>query len=226
MDGNQFDGLLRTATVARSRRIAAFSVLGGMIGLLGLGETAAGRHKKHKKKKRGSPPVSPPPTTSPPAGCQRNGEGRTCGDDGCSGSCGSCLGDKTCQGGACVCPSGEIECDTNICVPPDAQCCTDGQCPGRVCVRGQCVTWQDTCPAGSDSCASTPNACGRTLQCGCYQSTEGDTRCGTAPDSLGQCEVCHTSADCVALYPEIPGVFCRTSGTNCCPGTCRKPCPE
>jgi hypothetical protein len=225
MDARDFDTVTRAlAGVLTRRRVVG--LLGGL-GLSGLiGHSGAeAKHKKKKKHKKPTSPPSPPASPPPQTGCVRTCNGKACGNDGCGGSCGTCQGNKTCQGGICACPGGEIECLTNICVPQDAQCCTDGQCSNRqVCLHGQCVTWQDTCPAGSDSCGDTPAVCGGN-QCGCYQSTEGDTRCGTALDALGQCEVCQTSADCVALYPTIPGVFCRTSGTQCCSGTCRKPCP-
>src|SRR5207237_587849 len=45
-------------------------------------------------------------TTRPPAGagcdCTPSCSGKTCGDDGCGGSCGTCKSSETCSAGACV----------------------------------------------------------------------------------------------------------------------------
>ncbi len=43
-----------------------------------------------------------PPPPPPPPGCTPSCQGRSCGDDGCGGVCGSCDATSTCTGGSCV----------------------------------------------------------------------------------------------------------------------------
>lgn len=241
MDASRFDHIVRTWAEAGSRRPILGMLAGGVAGLVGLAETTGKRKKKKKvtlclngstitvpKKKKGSYLKRGATTGKCPATCTKRCTGKTCGPDGCGGSCGSCPGDKTCQNGACACPPGEIDaCGADICVPPNAQCCTNDQCDaGERCVRGQCLTWQGTCQPDADSCLGGV-ACNSNPDCGCYQSTEGETRCGSWVDIDPDCGVCETTADCVAEFPGIPGVFCveQGDGPNCCPGSCLRPCP-
>jgi len=244
MDPSYFDRIVRSWATPGSRRPVLGLLAGGAASLAGLAGTSGKRKKKKKvtlclngqtltvpKKQQGSYLSQGATAGKCPATCVPQCSGKTCGADGCGGSCGSCKGDKTCQGGTCACPPGDIDvCGGDICVPPDAQCCTDGNCsglPGRRCFRGQCLDWQGTCPIGADACAGTGSACGQTSNCGCYQSTEGETRCGTGLGVLPDCERCKTSADCVAQFPQFLGVFCKKGeGAGCgCPGVCLQPCP-
>ncbi|MBL8126562.1 MAG: hypothetical protein JNM64_02920 [Chloroflexia bacterium] len=236
MDASRFDHLVRTWAEAGSRRPLLGVLAGGIAGLAGLTEAAGKRKKKitlclngqtitvPKKKKNSYLGQGATAGKCPP--CVRRCGGKTCGPDGCGGSCGSCKGDKTCQGGTCACRAGEIECPANACLPGNSVCCTDLDCaqyPGRHCLNGQCVVWQGTCPVGADTCIS-PQACSGS--CACYQSTEGETRCGMSLGIHPDCERCVTSADCVAQFPEFPGVFCKQGeGNSCgCPGVCLQPC--
>ena len=106
------------------------------------------------------------------------------------------------------------------------------ECPaGTRCTDGACVVGQGTCPTGANSCSAV-QACNHSSNCSCYVSTEGETRCAdgfSLPGPGRICGACATSADCAALYPGIPGVFCvHTAGTYCCgsaPGYCSAPCP-
>jgi hypothetical protein len=244
MDASRFDRIVRSWVEAGSRRPILGVLLGGAAGLVGLADTPGKRKKKKKvalclngatitvpKKKKGSYLSRGATTGECPPTCLRQCTGKTCGSDNCGGSCGSCPGDKTCQGGTCACPAGEYECLDDICVPMDAVCCTEVQCnypslPGRRCLHGECVTWEGTCPAAADSCSSTVG-CNGNANCGCYQSTEGETRCGSGVGMNPPCDVCDSSADCMAQFPGIPGVFCveKGDGANCCPRACLRPCP-
>ena len=109
-----------------------------------------------------------------------------------------------------------------------------GTCPaGTACFDGSCVTMQGTCPTGRNLCTDLGTAqCNGNRFCSCFVSTEGDTRCAhnDGSDGTGSCEQCRSSADCTALFPDIPGVFCvLTTGTACCGGDpfgfCLGPCP-
>lgn len=240
MDAHRFERIVRTWAEAGSRRPILGVLIGGGASLAGLTAASGKRRKKKKpvtlclngetitvpKKKQGSY-LRQGATAGKCPPCVRQCTGKTCGPDGCGGSCGSCRGDKTCQGGTCACPPGEVnDCGGDICVPLGSVCCTDGQCaylPGLRCVHGQCLTWQGTCPVGADTCLS-PQACSGS--CGCYQSTEGETRCGMSLGIHPDCDRCETSADCVAQFPQFPGVFCKQGEGGCgCPGVCLQPCP-
>src|SRR5687767_984207 len=77
MDGEGFDRFARALDEARSRRGAFASLLGGTLGLLGLAETGAKKHKKKKKKRK---KTTPPPTPT----CQPDAPATTC-----AGKCGA-----------------------------------------------------------------------------------------------------------------------------------------
>ncbi|MEZ4391706.1 MAG: hypothetical protein R3A48_11465 [Polyangiales bacterium] len=66
--------------------------------------------------------------------CEANCAGRSCGDDGCGGSCGSCPGSLSCIGGACGCEAGTTACA--------GVCCA----AGLACVSGRCCapSWRRT----------------------------------------------------------------------------------
>src|SRR5262245_54956284 len=68
MDGRAFEVLLQRLTTVRSRRGAVVGLLGGGLGLLGIAESEAKKHKKHKKKKRRAAAPPPPAPASPPPG--------------------------------------------------------------------------------------------------------------------------------------------------------------
>ena len=124
MDTERFDSWVRALTGVRSRRGTLVGLLGGGLGLIGLTEAEAKKHKKHKKKKGGGAP--PPPACTPVCA------GKACGDDGCGGSCGSC-GGTACVSGACSCTG-----------QPDLTGCGGGrQCSGGVCATPPpCGGWR------------------------------------------------------------------------------------
>jgi hypothetical protein len=139
MDADQFDGLLRQISQARSRRGVLLGVLGGAVGLLGLTEAEAKRKKKKKKKGSSPPPAAARcPASCPPCqqcvdgrSCTPRPDGITCGDSDC----------KTCQSGACVnkpdetlCNDSTGKCLQGTCNPPPicfpfGATCTQGGSP-------------------------------------------------------------------------------------------------
>lgn len=79
-----------------TRRAVAGVLAGcGLASVLGKEAEAKKKKKKKKKKGKGSPKPTPP-TCKPTCG------NRTCGDDGCGGSCGACGEDTICEDGHCV----------------------------------------------------------------------------------------------------------------------------
>jgi hypothetical protein len=186
MDDNRIDALARD--VAGTSRRAVLGVLA--VGLAGLGaprfatETAARRRRKKKGKGR----------------CRPNCTDRTCGSDGCGGSCGACDAGQVCAGGACCQPESRSatcvgRCGTrrNNCGRP-VECAT---CPtGQVCLsNGSCAiacTDNNDCDAcGGGACADLPNV-------------EGQRHCTN--DLVQPITTCTATADCP------PGSTCKDLG--------------
>jgi hypothetical protein len=153
VDGQQFDVWTRClpAIVSRRRGLGLLAGLGGLIAS-GAQSTNARQGKKGKKKKKnkkdnGQQPPSPPP----PGACVGDCTGKSCGDDGCGGSCGTCTGGKSCEGFTCVCPAGQADSGGVCAVPPTCQ----GSDPvtlncdaNEECCSGFCVTF-DFCASSS-----------------------------------------------------------------------------
>lgn len=154
MDADRFETLLRTLHGTPTRRLTlrSLAVL-GLATFLGHQESEAktnkGRKGKGNKKGKGKTPP-----------CVGNCSGKSCGDDGCGGSCGTCPVDKICQGVTCVCPPGQQDsggvCATEpicggslFCAAP-SECCS-ASCLGGVCVRSSaglpCQVTNDCEPA-------------------------------------------------------------------------------
>ena len=219
MDSQQFDDLLRS--LSHSRRSALAVLLAASSGLGGAAGAAArkGRKKRKKKKKKR---------------CTPKCSGKTCGADGCGGSCGACFG-GTCTASICTCTAGYEVCrgaclvacpdmqqrnpDTCGCcigsqssVPcsSDAQCCS-GHCDGGFC-RGR--NGQEGCTF-DDQCASTDCRDG---VCTCEGNTCGGV-CRAACAPVRETRHPVTCACCVKNGEDPP-----CSGCGCCwSGVCNEP---
>ncbi|MBS1118592.1 MAG: Tryptophan synthase alpha chain, partial [Deltaproteobacteria bacterium] len=102
------------------------------------------------------------------AQCTPDCTGRTCGDNGCGGECGTCDVGKQC--------SALGQCEA-ICVPN----CIDRQCGDDGC-GGSCGTCDGTCrPDGTCDGTCVPTGCGG-KECGTDGCTEG--ACGGCTDGL------------------------------------------
>jgi hypothetical protein len=224
MDANRFERLLRLLSGAPSRRdtvrLLSAAAVGGLLG----GRAAPGDAKKGKKGKGKKKGKKSTPTCTPRCA----GKGCDAGN-GCGGTCDTCasLG-QVCVGGSCQCPAGTQACQ-GACIADTATCClTSADCdPGDLCVSTVCVTGQGTCANGDSVCV---NATTCNTGCTCLQSTSGATRC--AGDAFPGCDVCQTDAECAALHPTVPGVFCgATPGFCACSANpantrCVPPCPN
>lgn len=95
----------------------------------------------------GSKPATPP--------CTPVCAGKVCGDDGCSGTCGSCPASQSCVSGQCAAT-------TIIC--SDSKPCPDGQ----ICLNGFCTTtgpcFGRQCGVGNDG-STCPSQCTSTQTC-------------------------------------------------------------
>lgn len=109
--------------------------------------------------------------------CQRNCSGRTCGSDGCSGRCGQCTQEQTCNNsGQCVArpppsptprprppqppspPQQQCTCSERRCGPNTCGTGTCGACgAGQTCTGGQCVT--TACRYEGQSCGGASGSC-------------------------------------------------------------------
>ena len=129
--------------------------------------------------------------------------GRTCGPDGCGGTCGECLGRQTCQGGTeCVCQHacsavGDecLDATTFSSCKIDTEGCrylvSDACQLGAVCTGGSCcVPTCGTRQCGSDGCGGSCGSC------------PGDTTCDT------------TTGLCVCTHNCFPGQQQCLSGSS------------
>ena len=118
--------------------------------------------------------------------------GKQCGDDGCGGSCGTCLYGQVCTNGTC------FACNAN---------CTGKQCGDDGC-GGSC----GTCPGGQ-SCAN--GICGQAPSCtdGLPNGIETDVDCG------GNCPGCPYGKKCIQNSDCTSGLC--SGGTCSSPDTCQ-----
>lgn len=155
MDDMQFDGLARS--VGMGRRATLKGLLGISLGL-GIGQAALNDSDAKKRRKKGKGKGKGKGngkgngnTNTPPPACQPSCTNRTCGDNGCGGSCGTCQAGYTCaeSGGGSSCQQDGCQAQCN------GKTCGDNGCGGSC---GTCGSGQ-TCNGGTCACA-TP--CGST----------------------------------------------------------------
>ena len=165
--------------------------------------------------------------------CTPSCSGKTCGDDGCGGTCAPGCGiTETCQGGQCVCNG--ATCGTSCCVSSQVcyqgACCTPS-CSGKECgpdgcggTCGHACTAPQVCALGacSASCPTGYENCGGS----CAETQSDATHCG-------RCDLaCAAGASCVAGacvcaggLTDCPGAGCTdlaTDPANC--GACGQTC--
>lgn len=130
-------------------------------------ESCAGNCGKTVKNNCGQPVVCPPCTCVPQC------SGRTCGDDGCGGSCGTCPDGQTCNNAEGVC----------VCVPQDISITCDGNCGQTVpnncgepttCPRCDCKPRCDGRRCGDDHCGGVCGQCPRGNKCQAGICKEGE----------------------------------------------------
>ena len=169
MNQLRFDTLTRSLTGLPSRRdvVRGLAGAGFGVGTLWLpGDTAARKKHKKKKKAKGSP-ASPPAAT-----CTPNCNDRTCGNNGCGGSCGSCGANHVCQGGTCVCAeSPAASCTDRACGAVVTNLC--GELVTCSCPGGQQCLSNGSCAIACDETTTCPGTC----FCSGRVSTEGARHC-------------------------------------------------
>ncbi len=209
MDDLHFDALTRGLAAPDTRRrvlsgLAALPVLGGLFGILDADDAQAGGGRRKRRKKRHKHGKGRRRTNSrgkhkpkPPSVCVPDCTGKSCGD---ADGCGGT--------------------------------CTNGCAAGLVCADGRCIAAPGTCAAGAGACGTSGVfvACNAPARCQCQVTTEGQTACLRSlglPGAGGSCGGCGDSAECGALFPDVPGVVC-VAGPHCCGGAsrgfCMAPC--
>ncbi|MCB9543773.1 MAG: chitobiase/beta-hexosaminidase C-terminal domain-containing protein [Myxococcales bacterium] len=159
--------------------------------------------------------------------------GRNCGDDGCGGVCGNCLGGQRCEAGVCrdvcqpacagrecggdgcggtcgMCPQGEA-CDDGTC---EAICTPD--CAGRVCGPDGCGGFCGNCGIGAFCTAA--GRCEAVCVPDCDGRECGDNGCGGDCGGCGPAEQCSGAGICEPrCQPVCAGRECGGDG---CGGVC------
>jgi hypothetical protein len=203
MDHHRFDDMARSIGTAVSRRkfggIAAAAGLGAVMGATTFVDINA-KKKRNKKRRKVAKTVD--------AVCEPNCSDRTCGNDGCGGSCGTCNADQVCFGGTCCVPesrggtcAGRCGVRTNNCgqAVTCATCATGRVCLGNGSCALACTDNNDCDPCGGGACADNPNVEGQRHCTGGLVSPI--TTCtGTVDCPLGsQCEDMGGGGVCVDL---------------------------
>lgn len=138
--------------------------------------------------------------------CSPQCTGRSCGDDGCSGTCGECGAGLACSGeGLCTCTQGNLLCGET--------CCTTGQaCHLGACCTPDCVDKQDGQDDGCGAC------CGGCCQDGTCEPEKGET-CANCFSDCGYCDVCG-DGHCVGQFGETEFTCCGDCH-SCGDGQCK-----
>ena len=159
MDPTRFDRFTQALAERRSRRAAVAGLLalvtGGLLGAT-TNPSVEARPRQHR---RPLPPAAVPrrPRPFPGGGCTPTCAGNNCGDNGCGGSCGSCVSGQICQAGRCH-GGGGRDCQPT-CGGATPDCC------GTTCVdtttdNDNCGACGFLCPPGF-RCQGVEGACSR-----------------------------------------------------------------
>jgi hypothetical protein len=186
MDDHRFDALTRLLTAAGSRRSLIGMLAGATFGVApgGMDITSARKRKRKKKRKKNQNQL-------PAQVCTPACAGRTCGDDGCGGSCGNCGDGFLCLDGTCQCPAGQEACG------------------------GACLS---TCPPGPFSFSMTIR---NPVTCGCCLPTDALFCESPADCCSGICQDAGSFTQCQPLRPGDPCTFgAQCASGRCEDGVC------
>jgi hypothetical protein len=241
MDADRFDTISRSLSTTSSRRGALRLLAGSLVGsLVRLGAGDAEAHnalekckkKSGKEKKKCIKKAKAHNATHRAPACVGSCAGKLCGDNGCGGSCGPCFR-GSCQGGICLCPTGEEVCNS-ACIatcaqvelrdPDTCDCCTaNGQecdLPDQCC-SGSCVPESGimVCQGQEGLEACTWGAQCRTGVCDAGRCTcDGETCGGDCHDPCAEGETSRNPDTCMCC--RNTGIFAGGNCANCCSGTC------
>jgi hypothetical protein len=209
MDAERFDDLLRrlTRSSGTSRRALLAGFAGGLVAALGVtlsGDDADAKRRRYRGRRK---------RRSVRRRCVPNCANKTCGGDGCGGSCGTCGNNRICLNGTCVCRL--KDCDSGLCCPASAQQCCPPTTQEPI---GSCAPSENTCcdsDEGGRSCPpGFPQCCKATTQNPrglCLQSDEG---CCDTDQGGGWCEA--DTPKCCPRTTVFPAGTCCTNDQPCC----------
>lgn len=167
--------------------------------------------------------------------CTPNCQGRSCGADGCGGTCGSCPAAHSCDGssGQCFLPACEPacqgvacgadgcggvcgECGSGLMCTADRACACVPSCDQRACGDDGCGGSCGSCPSGSvcgldGSCICIPECSGKLC---------GDDGCGGSCGSCQNGQTCNASGDACSCVPNCGSRACGDDGCGGSCGTC------
>ena len=155
-----------------------------------------------------------------PKVCEPQCEGKTCGDDGCGGLCGTCGPGLECKNDQCAPEAGCQNCSqSEICV--DDSCVPDPACEGYTwegCCSGSTVLYCQNGVIKEQNCES--GECGWSESGGYYNCNGGGA--GPAEFPMECAPVCQPSCDGMSCGPDGCGGSCGAcdSGENCQSGQC------
>jgi hypothetical protein len=200
MDQHHFTALTRSVRSVPSRRdvLRGLAAAGLGFGALRLPDAVAAKNKKKGKKKNKKKTQQQ---------CTPNCTERTCGNDGCGGSCGACGANQVCRGGACCTPD-----------PISATC------------AARCGTWTNNCgqPVACATCAAGQR-CLSNGSCAivCIKSADCPVGCGCSAASVEGAQHCvvvapPSSVQCTSTLDCPPGAQCQDIGaaTKECVAVC------
>jgi formylglycine-generating enzyme required for sulfatase activity len=171
--------------------------------------------------------------------------GKTCGNDGCGGSCGTCQNGSVCSGGLCVCtPQDHRVCSGSAVYWADS-CGVVGakveDCPYG-CQVGTCLPCVPACTGkccGIDGCGGTcgsctsPQSCLASGACGCVahdhracrllnglESAWWANSCGDLESIIEDCVWGCANGFCLGCTPKCSGKECGDDGCGSTCGTC------
>ncbi len=186
---------------------------------------------------------APEPTGTYPYTCESDQAvecscaGKSCGDDGCGGSCGDCPAGSFCDPvGQCVCAGscigktcGEDGCGNSCGECPLGEFCVDGlcegactpDCSGKDCGGDGCGGECGECPVGQQ--CSWTGVCEEGCTPNCVGKLCGDDGCGGLCGECAQGESCNENGQCeITCESNCLGKQCGDDG---CGGSCGS-CPQ
>lgn len=118
--------------------------------------------------------------------CAPNCDGKSCGDNGCGGSCGTCPEGRVCRNGACGCANGVL------CGDQCQECCEAADCVSSYgwdlecsrCLAGTCGYYSGFCTGGVCGVSST-EVIGHCIECGKRNGDTGDSCSAAVPCCAG-----------------------------------------
>ena len=153
-----------------------------------------------------------------PGGCQPDCTGRTCGPDGCNGSCGDCRAGTSCHAsGTCIKCAASCEgrsCGDDRCGGSCGTCRNDTTCDEAT-GKCECVPQCGARDCGPDGCKGVCGTCADNQTCSPEGMCECRPNCGVrqcGDDGCGgSCGTCDTSR----------GLACNAAGQCGCVPDCR-----